>query len=130
MTRFLSLHDSCKMFHTNFHVPNIPPYAIPAVAAHRAGFTGVCERMLTTLYDEFECRGLRRALEYTSTGNAYFLMNKTKPATLGYAMYQSPVGILSYFLDKYETWTDPRSPAFQPPGQGTQTSGTTDENIL
>jgi pimeloyl-ACP methyl ester carboxylesterase len=106
VTRYLSFHPSCKALHT------------------------MVSKMMSYLYDEFEVRGLQRGMQYVTRGNAYFAINSTTPATIGYGMYQSPVAILSYLLDKFQQWTDPRSPAFQPPGKGTQSSGMTDENIL
>ena len=130
VTRYVSLHPACKMFHLNFAVPNIPLYAAPLVAFAKAGYMDQAKRLLPYLYDGFETRGLRNAMDYITTGNGYYILNSTKPSTQGYAMYQSPMGILSYLLDKYETWTDPKSPAFNLPGQGRSTSGITDENIL
>lgn len=118
------------MVHVNFHVPNIPPYATPIVAIAKAGYIDLAKKALPLLYDEFEIRGLTRAMEYITTESAYYAINSTKPSTLGYAMYQSPIGILSYLLDKFQGWTDPMSPAFQPPGMGKQTSNMTDEAIL
>jgi hypothetical protein len=119
------------MVHTNFHIPNVPLYATPVLALYKYGFNWLGEKLLTTFYDEFEVRGIKRGMEYSATGNAYFAMNSTKPSTIGYGMYQNPTAILSYFLDKFETWTDPRSPAFQDsPGTGSRDSGITDENIL
>jgi len=94
------------------------------------GYGAIGNRILPYLYDDFEIRGLQRSMDYITKGNAYYLINATKPSTIGYGMYQNPTAILSYFLDKFETWTDPRSPAFQPAGKGNKESGVTDENIL
>jgi hypothetical protein len=130
VTRYLSFHPSCKALHTNFHVPSFPVYAMPTLALAKMGYKDMVSKMMSYLYDEFEVRGLQRGMQYVTRGNAYFAINSTTPATIGYGMYQSPVAILSYLLDKFQQWTDPRSPAFQPPGKGTQSSGMTDENIL
>lgn len=105
-------------------------YAAPALALVKMGFKDQVLKSMRYLYDDFEYRGLQRGMDYVTTGNAYYLINSTKPSTLGYGMYQSPVAILSYLLDKFETWTDPNSPAFSPPGQGNKSSGMTDETIL
>jgi hypothetical protein len=130
VTRYLSLHEGCKIFHTNFHVPNVPPYALPVLSLYKLGLSSLADRILPYIYDEFEIRGIKRGFEYRSFGNAYYMINSTKPSSIGYGMYQNPAAILSYFLDKFETWTDPRSPAFQPPGKGNKSSGVSDEGIL
>lgn len=105
-------------------------YAAPALILVKMGYKDLVLKSMRYFYDDFEYRGLQRGMDYVTNGNAYCLINGTKPSTLGYGMYQSPVAILSYLLDKFESWTDPKSPAFQPPGQGNKTSRMTDETIL
>ena len=130
VTRYLSLHPSCKAHHTNFSVPNFPLYAVPTLMLAKMGYKNLVSKAMSYMYDEFEQRGMERGMQYVTRGNAYFLLNSTTPASLGYGIYQSPVAILSYLLDKFEQWTDPKSPAWNPPGQGEASSGMTDESIL
>ena len=37
---------------------------------------------------------------------AYFAIQGTRPTTLGYALADSPVGLLAWFLEKFTAWTD------------------------
>ncbi|SPC67258.1 related to Epoxide hydrolase 1 [Ustilago sp. UG-2017b] len=45
-------------------------------------------------------------------GSGYVKIQGTQPSTLGYSLYDNPVGILSWILEKYYAWSDPRCPAF------------------
>lgn len=42
----------------------------------------------------------------TRTGIGYFQIQCTKPQTLGYALADSPVGLLAWVYEKLATWTD------------------------
>ena len=44
--------------------------------------------------------------EVPATGVAYSAIQNTKPQTLGYALQDSPVGLLSWILEKYWAWAD------------------------
>ena len=57
-------------------------------------------------YTEFEKRSLRQLEHFNKEEIAYFLVQKTKPRTLGFAMHDSPVGILAWMVDKLFTWSD------------------------
>jgi hypothetical protein len=50
--------------------------------------------------------GLKRSQEFQSTGSGYFQMQKTRPQTLGYALSDSPSGMLAWIYDKLVSWTD------------------------
>lgn len=39
---------------------------------------------------------------------AYNMIQSTKPQTLGYALNDSPVGLASWILEKFYTWSDPK----------------------
>lgn len=132
VTRHLALYPGCKIYHTNFAPPNIPPYAKPLVGLESAGWKGIVPKAMSYLfYDQFEIHGVQRGLEYLTTGSGYFAIQSTKPATVGYGLHDSPVAVLSYLLEKFQIWSDPRSPAFCKPSDKANTlSGITDENIL
>lgn len=51
-------------------------------------------------------------LGYAGHGSGYVKIQDTQPSTLGYSLYDNPVGILSWILEKYYAWSDPRCPAF------------------
>ncbi|PWN40938.1 alpha/beta-hydrolase [Ceraceosorus guamensis] len=130
ITRLLARYDACTAYHTNFLVPNIPTYALPVMGLAKMGYSSITDRLLPYIFDARDVNLLKRGLEYMSVGSGYYQIQATKPATVGYALYDSPVGILSYLLEKFREWSDRRAPAFQPAGQGEQSSGMTDENIL
>lgn len=130
VTRLLARYDACRAYHTNFTVPNIPTYALPVLGLSKMGFTGTTDRLLPYLFDSRDVNILKRGMEYINVGSGYFQIQSTKPATVGYGLYDSPVGILSYLLEKFREWSDRKAPAFQPAGQGESSSGMTDENIL
>ena len=49
----------------------------------------------------------RREL-FSRTGTAYSWIQRTKPQSLGYALQDSPVGLLAWILEKYWAWADHR----------------------
>lgn len=53
---------------------------------------------------EQEWIAFRAAFEREETG--YSRIQRTRPQTLGYALNDSPVGLLSWILEKYWAWTD------------------------
>ncbi len=100
-------------FSTNFLPPTKPPkYALPLLGIDKLGYRGVFNAVTARLMTAFEYLGVQRGLEYQKVSSGYVAIQATKPATLGYALYGNPVGIASWFLEKYKVWTDPRSPAF------------------
>lgn len=92
--RLLSLHPACKAFHSNFIVPNPPWYALPGLALDKLGFKSFSQRYMKYAGTPFEVNLLKRALEYVDSGQGYYHIQSTKPASLGYALYDSPVGVL------------------------------------
>lgn len=64
-------------------------------------------------YTEFEKRTLQQHKYFDTKEFAYYLVQNTKPRTFGFAMHDSPVGMLAWMADKLFTWSDsyPWSPA-------------------
>lgn len=65
--------------------------------------------------DEAELTGEERALlarrnRFASQGNAYMLLQATRPQTLAYALTDSPVGQLAWIAEKFTEWPDPEKP--------------------
>ncbi|MCJ1266423.1 hypothetical protein MMC22_006308 [Lobaria immixta] len=57
-------------------------------------------------YTAFETRSIKQ-LEYFGTKEfAYFQIQSSKPRTLGFALHDSPVGMLAWMADKLFTWSD------------------------
>lgn len=61
---------------------------------------------LVTPYTPAEKAGMKRTLEWRKDGRGYFEVHSTKPQTIGYALADSPVGLLSWIYEKLVTWTD------------------------
>ncbi|KAL4971867.1 Alpha/Beta hydrolase protein [Aspergillus desertorum] len=57
-------------------------------------------------YSEQELRSLERANWFATTERGYQRIQETKPVTLGYALHDSPVGLLAWFAGKLTSWKD------------------------
>lgn len=57
-------------------------------------------------YTAFEQKCLEHDEWFIQNENAYFTIQSTKPRTLGFAMHDSPVGMLAWMADKLYVWTD------------------------
>ncbi|KAL1744507.1 Alpha/Beta hydrolase protein [Schizophyllum fasciatum] len=55
---------------------------------------------------EEERAGLERTQAIDRTGRAYGSIHETKPQTIGYALADSPVGLLAWIYEKLVAWTD------------------------
>ena len=70
----------CKAYHSNMPLPNAQA---PKEEVQRAGLA-----------------------RFSNQESAYFQLQSTKPQTIGYALADSPVGLLSWIYEKLVTWTD------------------------
>lgn len=50
--------------------------------------------------------GLERSQQVQNTGLGYLREQSTKPQTLGYALADSPAGLLAWVYEKLVNWTD------------------------
>ena len=57
-------------------------------------------------YTDCERRSLQQHDEFSTKGLAYYLVQNAKPRTFGFAMHDSPVGMLVWMADKLFTWSD------------------------
>jgi len=58
-------------------------------------------------YTPFEQKCLDRCLNwFMKDQSAYFMIQGSKPRTLGFAMHDSPVGMLAWMCDKLFLWSD------------------------
>lgn len=113
VTRFLANSPHCTIAHVNFAPPQPPVWTMPALILEHAGFKGIAPKSLELMgYHPQEVLGIKRAFEYQDQGNAYTKIQGTQPSTLGYGLYDNPVGILSWIMEKFHAWSDPRCPAF------------------
>jgi len=86
-----------KAWHTNFPLAQPPPVLSSPLTylAH-----------LVTPYTAFEKAGLERTKWFETKGRGYYAEHATKPQTLGYALADSPVGLLAWIYEKLVSWTD------------------------
>ena len=59
-----------------------------------------------TPYSQREKAGLDRTNWFLKEGSGYRMEQGTKPQTLGYALADSPVGLLAWIYEKLHDWTD------------------------
>ncbi len=55
---------------------------------------------------ELEAKYLREIEAWYADEGAYWEIQATKPLTIGYALNDSPVGLLAWLVDKYRAWSD------------------------
>ncbi|KAH8881857.1 alpha/beta-hydrolase [Thozetella sp. PMI_491] len=77
------------------------------------------QNITLTELEEFE---LQRTVEWTVSGNGYFIEHSTEPNAVGFPLYDSPVGQLSWIGGKVILWSDPQA--------GTPPSVLTHQEIL
>jgi hypothetical protein len=61
---------------------------------------------LTGTYTPAEKAGLERTQWFSKEGSGYNQIQSTKPHTLGFALADSPVGLLAWIYEKLRDWTD------------------------
>ena len=59
-----------------------------------------------TPYNSREKSGHDRTAWFLREGSGYLSEQSTKPQTLGYALHDSPVGLLAWIYEKLRDWTD------------------------
>jgi pimeloyl-ACP methyl ester carboxylesterase len=57
-------------------------------------------------YSEFEHMALRVRQNFETDQSGYLEQQKTRPQTLGFALGDSPVGLLAWFVEKFHDWGD------------------------
>ncbi|KAF5252538.1 hypothetical protein FANTH_2432 [Fusarium anthophilum] len=83
---YANFNTSVRLAHLSF---------LPFVALNRTQLTA--EGIKLSPLEEFEAQ---RAEEWATTGNGYYLEQTTKPNTIGLALYDNPVGQLSWIAEK------------------------------
>ncbi|KAF4503278.1 epoxide hydrolase [Fusarium agapanthi] len=92
---YANFNTSVRLAHLSF-LPFVPLYRTQLAA----------EGIKLSPLEEFEAQ---RAEEWATTGNAYYMEQATKPNTIGLALYDNPVGQLSWIAEKLIVWSDPRA---------------------
>jgi len=106
--------EHCVAYHTNMPLPIKPPTDLYAFLRVLAG--------LITM-DAKEWSGLKDTFYFMKHETAYQLIQGTKPQSLGYGLNDSPVGLLAWILEKFQSWSDCGS-------AGPQSSGLSQDDIL
>ena len=57
-------------------------------------------------YTEFEKRSIAQQQHFATKEFAYYMVQSSKPRTLGIALHDSPVGMLAWMMDKLFLWSD------------------------
>src|SRR5579863_9979400 len=63
-------------------------------------------KYLVTPYTEREREALALQSAFRTKGNGYFILQSTRPQTLGYDLADSPVGMLAWIYEKLVQWSD------------------------
>jgi microsomal epoxide hydrolase len=104
--------ENCKAVHINFAAPNPPQKNIFQLI--KTGLTYLFPSLFLTKQEiELLSRGYNNIL----SGTGYFVLQSTKPQTVGYALnglekftkscfLDSPVGLASYILEKFHGWSE------------------------
>lgn len=58
------------------------------------------------MYSDFEQRALQVRRNFERDQSGYLEEQKTRPQTLGFALGDSPVGLLAWFVEKFHDWAD------------------------
>ncbi|KAL4998634.1 Alpha/Beta hydrolase protein [Aspergillus recurvatus] len=101
ITRSIAIHypDIVRAQHLNmFPVP--PPTLMSAPLAYLRW----CLSSLT--YSPFEIEALRVRRNFETDQSGYLEQQKTRPQTLGFALGDSPIGLLAWFVEKFHDWAD------------------------
>ncbi|MEU4395792.1 epoxide hydrolase family protein [Kribbella sp. NPDC023855] len=60
-----------------------------------------------------ERKWVEETRDFTHNRSAYAKQQATRPQTVGYALVDSPVGLLAWILDKFAEWTDTEDSPFE-----------------
>lgn len=89
--------DHVRASHLNY-MHSFPPSwtASPLLALEHA----------VTPYTAADRAGRQRSQQFQQSGTGYAWQQSTKPQTIGYALSDSPVGLLAWIYEKLHEWTD------------------------
>ncbi|KAF7299498.1 EHN domain-containing protein [Mycena indigotica] len=86
-----------KAWHTNFPIASPPTFRAHPIAYLQS---------LITPFTDVEKAGRERTKWFSTKGIGYMRQQSTKPQTLGYALSDSPVGLLAWIYEKLVEWSD------------------------
>lgn len=108
ITRILGSDDfpACKMINLNM-LNGRPPLTALLTLPFFLLPTDWRKWLFSQVYSEEELNDFDRSFKFAKSGLGYFLQNHTKPMTIGYVLYDNPLGILAWIGEKYKEHVDP-----------------------
>ncbi|KAF9962125.1 hypothetical protein BGZ72_010049 [Mortierella alpina] len=97
--------EHCLAIHINM-LPCLPPRPWTRPFEFAKAITGFVLPSLVYKSNPRERASIEGLKEYASLESGYFAIQSTKPQTLGYALHDSPIGLLSWLSEKYLGWAD------------------------
>ncbi|CED85434.1 alpha beta-hydrolase [Phaffia rhodozyma] len=97
-----------------FGLPNLlnPIQTLPAIL-YVTPFVprSISRCFLSWVYTDTEIKAMDELSRFNKEERGYHAIQGSKPMTLGCALYDDPIGILSWIGEKYHVWSDPLAPA-------------------
>lgn len=90
-----------KAWHTNMPYARPPSLSRPLLL-----FSHLLSYIPFLSYSDRDKAGLARTQWFVNLGSGYTALQSTQPQTLGYALADSPVGLLAWIYEKLVQWTD------------------------
>ena len=87
----------CKAHHTNTPSPVEPT---------EEGNPELFRKVQAEPLSQTDKNGLARTEQFSLEGIGYYKQLSTRPATVGYALRDSPVGLLAWMYEKMHDWSD------------------------
>ncbi|KAG0216528.1 hypothetical protein BGX28_000042 [Mortierella sp. GBA30] len=97
--------EHCLAIHVNM-LPCLPPRPWSRPLQFTKAITGFLLPSVVYRNHPRERASIEGLKLYAAEEGAYFFIQSTKPQTLGYALQDSPVGLLSWLSEKYLGWAD------------------------
>ncbi|KAF9107413.1 epoxide hydrolase [Mortierella sp. GBA35] len=97
--------ENCLAIHINM-LPCLPPRPWSSPLQFAKAITGFILPSVVYKNNAREKASIAGLKLYAIEEGAYFFLQATKPQTLGHALQDSPVGLLSWLTEKYLGWAD------------------------
>ncbi|KAG0315155.1 hypothetical protein BGZ99_007628 [Dissophora globulifera] len=97
--------EHCLAIHLNM-LPCLPPRPWTRPFQFAKAIAGILLPSVVYRKNPREAASVNTLKKYAVEEGAYFFVQATKPQTLGHALNDSPVGLLSWLGEKYLAWAD------------------------
>ncbi|XHG06094.1 hypothetical protein AWENTII_009301 [Aspergillus wentii] len=101
ITRSMAIQNPSIVRGQHLNMFPVPP---PTLWSAPLAYLRWCLSALT--YSSFEHEALRVRTNFETDQSGYLEAQKTRPQTLGFALGDSPVGLLAWFVEKFHDWSD------------------------